>query len=82
MSEAENEKRQNASLEAYNQHYQNQVWDDLQASLNDRLAEIPVCTAEEKWNAFKSIVYKVSKEKLSIAVRKHKDWFDGNSLEL
>ena len=38
----------------------NIIRDDLQASLNDRLAEIPVGTVEEKLNAFKSIVYKVS----------------------
>ena len=56
----------------------NRVRDDLQASLNDRIAKFPAGTVEEKWNAFKSILYKVSKEKLITAVMKHQDWFDGN----
>ena len=60
----------------------NGVRDDLQASLNDRRAEIPTGTVEEKWNAFKSIDYKVFKEKRDTALRKHEDWFDGNSIEL
>ena len=59
----------------------NRVRDDQQALLNDRLAEFPACTVEEKGNTFKSIVYKVSKEKLGSAERKHKDGFDGNSME-
>ena len=48
----------------------------------DKRAEIPAFTIEENLNAFKSIVYTVSEEKLSIAERKHKDYFDGNSMEL
>ena len=36
--------------EACNPH--NRVRDDLQASLIDRLAEIPPGTAREKWNPF------------------------------
>ena len=60
----------------------NRVRDDHQASLNDRLAEISPGTLEEKWNAYKSIMYKVSKEKLSIEVRKLEDRFNGNSMEL
>ena len=51
----------------------NSVKDDLQASLNDRQAEIPTGTVEEKWNAFKSIMYQVSKEKLGTAVGSMKD---------
>ena len=60
----------------------NRVRDNLLVSLNDRLAEISVGTVEERCNAFKLIVYKVSKEKLGTALRKHEDWFDGNSMEL
>ena len=58
------------------------VRDDFLTLLNDRLTEISAGTAEDKWNIFKSIVYKVLKEKLDTAIRKHKDWFDGNSMEL
>ena len=46
------------------------------------LVKIPAGAAEEKCNAFKSIVCKVSKEKLGTAVRKHKEWFDENCMEL
>ena len=49
----------------------NSVRDEQQASVNDLLVEISAGTVEEKWNTFKSIVYKISKEKLSAAVRKH-----------
>ena len=42
----------------------NRLQDYLPASLNDKLAKIPADIVEEKWNAFKSIVCKVSKEKL------------------
>ena len=45
----------------------------LQALLNERQAKIPTRTVEDKWNAFKSIEYKVSKQKLGTAVSKHKD---------
>ena len=60
----------------------NGVMDDRQTLLNDRLAEIPAGIVKEKWNTIKSIVYKISKEKLSTAVRKHENWFDTNSMEL
>ena len=60
----------------------NRVMNDLQASLNDRLAEISADILEEKWNAFMSILNKVSKMKFSTAVRKHEDLFDGNRMEL
>ena len=60
----------------------NRVRDDLQALLNDRLAEISQGAIEEKWNAFKLILYKRSKEKLGTTVRKHKDLLEGNSMEL
>ena len=60
----------------------NRIKDNLPASINDRPTEIPAGTVEEKWNAFKSIVYKVSKGILCTAVRKHEDWFDGNRMEL
>ena len=49
------------------------VRDDLLALVNKKLDKIPVCTFEEKWNAFKSIVYNVFKEKRDTAVRKHED---------
>ena len=60
----------------------NKFKDELQVSINDRLAEIPVGTVEEKWNAFKSIVYKVSKDKLDTAVKKNRDWSDRKSMKL
>ena len=72
-----NEERQNVNQETHNQH-NNRIRDELQALLND----ISTDTVEEKWNTFKSIMYKISKEKLSTAVRKHKDWFDRNSMGL
>ena len=56
--------------------------DDIQASLTDMQTEIPAGTVDERWNAFKSTVYKASKEKFGTAVRKHEDWFDWNSEEL
>ena len=43
----------------------------LQTSLNVRLTKIPAGTVKEKLNAFKSIVYKVSKEEIGFEVRKH-----------
>ena len=55
----------------------NIVRDNLQTMLNDRLGDFLVSTVEEKWNAFKSIMYKVSKEKFNTAVKKHEYWFDG-----
>ena len=58
------------------------VRDNFQVTINDKLVEIPGVTVEEKWDTFKSIVYKVSKEKLGSAIRKHENWFDRNSLEL
>ena len=51
----------------------NRVRDDLQVSLNDRLAEIQAGIMEEKWNTFKSIMYKVTQEDLATAVKKNKD---------
>ena len=60
----------------------NWVKGDLKASLNAWLAEISASTVEEKWNAFKSILFKVSTEKFGTAVRKHEVWFDGNSVKL
>ena len=39
---------------------------------------MPAGAVEEKWNDFKSIVYKVCKGILDIAIKKHKDWFVGN----
>ena len=54
------------------------ISEDLQVSLNARLAEISADIVEEKWNAFKPIVYNVSKEQLSTALKEHKDWFDRN----
>ena len=42
----------------------------MQATLNDKLAEIPAGTVEEKLTAYKSIMYKVSKKKLYVLVRK------------
>ena len=54
------------------------VKEDLYASLNDRIAEIPASTVEENWNTFKSIVYKVFKGKLGNEVIK--DLFDGNCM--
>ena len=60
----------------------NRVRADLQAFLNNRLAEISAVTVEEKWNAFKSFSRKIAKDKLGILVRKHEDWFDGNSMKL
>ena len=50
----------------------NRVRNDLQAMLNVWLSELPTGSVEENWNAFKSIVYKISKEELATAVRKHK----------
>ena len=78
MSEAQDEERQNANQEAHNLHKINRIRDDLETSLNDRQAKIPAGIEEEKWNAFKSIVYKVFKEKFGTDVRKHEDWFDKN----
>ena len=45
------------------------------------LAEIPSGTVEEKWNAFKSIMSKVFKEKLVTAVRKPWERLNGNGME-
>ena len=76
---AKNEEIQNANQEACSQRdLDQQIRDDL----NDRLAEISVGAVKEKWNAFKLTVYKISKGKLGNAVRKHDDWFDGNSMKL
>ena len=60
----------------------NRVRDELQASLHERKADIPIGTVEEMWNALKSIVYKVSREKLGTVVRKHEDWFNRNTKKL
>ena len=60
----------------------NIVKHDLLFSLNDRLVEIPAGTVEKKWNAFKSIVYTVSKQKFTTAARKHDDCFDWNIMDL
>ena len=49
-------------------------------SLNDRSTGITEQIVEEKWNAFKSIVYKVSKEKLGTLLRKQEDWFGNVNL--
>ena len=65
-SEVENEGRQISNQEAQSK---SRVRDDLNASLNYRLAG----NVEGKWNDFQSVVYKVSKEKLGTAARKHKD---------
>ena len=35
----------------------NRVQNDLQVTVNDRLAEIQAAVVEENWNVFKSIVY-------------------------
>ena len=58
------------------------VRDEMQASLNDKVAEISAGIVKIKWNAFKSIVHKASKEKLGTVARKHVDWFERNSLGL
>ena len=47
-----------------------------------RGADCSTGTEEEKWNALKSIVYKVFNDKLSTAVRKHEVWFNRNRMEL
>ena len=73
-----NDKKQNH--EAGNQDdqdHKSQVWP---AELVER-QEISGGTVEEKWIAFQSLVYKICEEKLGTAVRKHEDWFDGNSME-
>ena len=49
------------------------IRDDLLASLNSSQAEIPTATVKEKWSTFKSIRYKVLKEELGTAMRKHED---------
>ena len=59
----------------------NKVKNELQASQNHRRSDIPAGTVEEKWDALKSIIYKLFKEKLSISVRKEEDRFGGNNLE-
>ena len=60
----------------------NRFKNGLQVSLNSSLAEILSDTVEEKWNTFKSIMYKVFKEKLGNVVRKHEDWCDGKVMAL
>ena len=70
------------TIEVENVERQNANCDDQQTLLNDSLVEIPEDTEEEKWNAFKFIVYKVFKEKLSTAIRNHEDWFDRHRMEL
>ena len=45
-------------------------------------AEFPAGTVKENWNVFKSIMYKVSKEKIGVQVRKRKDWFNWKTTEL
>ena len=57
------------------------VRDDLQASLYEGLAKISAGTIKKRF-AFKLILFKVFKEKLRTAVRKHGDWFDRNSMVL
>ena len=49
----ENGERQNDTINT------NGVRDDQQSSTDSRLADIPIYTAEGKFNAFKSIMYKV-----------------------
>ena len=39
----------------------NRTKDNLQALQSYKLGEIPVGAVEEKWNAYKSVVYKVEK---------------------
>ena len=57
----------------------NIIRDDRQPLLNYKPTEIP---AEDKSNASKSIVYKVSQRELGTAIKKHADCFDGNSMKL
>ena len=56
-NEAEDEEGQNANQEACNQHNQDQQRLEY---LSFTLTDISEGIQREKWNAFKSIVYKVS----------------------
>ena len=67
-SDVENEERQNANLELHKQHDQYQQYQGWLSALTKRQARwISHWNWRKNWNAFKSVVFKESKEKLGTA---------------